>query len=127
MISYGDGYFAVEHYKNDFHNVEYTVSILNENGDFIIKDWIKSDNKIEKLVYSGDNVFTYTSFDGYYENNYECFNAETKETFSLKDCTLESQFNDDKAVIYHYFDNLYELIYSNGKTEKIRFISNSWC
>lgn len=119
VISYGDGYFAVENCKNDLHSVEYTASILDNNGAYIIKDWIKSENKIENLDYFGDNVFKYVSQDGYYENEYECYNVSTGKSFSLKDCTFESKFNDNKAIIYHYFDNYFELLYSNGKTERL--------
>ena len=41
VVAYGGGYFAVVDYVNDFHTVEYVASILDSNGDYVIKDWIK--------------------------------------------------------------------------------------
>lgn len=118
VVAYGGGYFAVVDYVNDFHTVEYVASILDSNGDYVIKDWIKSDAQIQ-ISYSGDGIFNYLSVDGYYENDYKCYNAKTKEAFDINQCRWSGVFSNQKTVIYHYFDNYYELIDSSGNTKKL--------
>ena len=79
VLAFGDGYFAVQKYVNDFHTAEYKVFVIDQQGN-MIGDYLASQQEAfdsYDIDYLQEGIFTYPN------NDSKLFNAKTGKSIEI--------------------------------------------
>lgn len=117
VLCFGNGYFAVEKYVNDFHTAEYKVFIIDHNGNQIGDYCLSSqDSKSTSVYYRGEGVFEFKN--SLNSNHFSLFFTKNNKILNFDNISFYTDFKNGKCVIEK--DNEYNFLYTNGNIEKIK-------
>ena len=123
IVSYGDGYFLAEKYNNNLHEVNYTYSVIDCNGNTLASDCFILNESSLSFDYRQNGVFsccvqTYDLF-GSKSYKYDCYSVKTKQKFTLDHVKAFFNYEGEHAIIVTE-ENI-QLIDANGKGKELVF------
>ena len=79
VLAYGDGYFAVEKYINDFHTAEYKAFVIDQQGNMIGDYFLSQPDRFDEydIDYLKEAMFSYKG------DSTKFFNAKTGSVFEI--------------------------------------------